>query len=312
MTLEEITAEEKELVQEQLINDLEALERERVDSVKEANEEIRKDNEETAKEGAKLLNEQIQVLIDANNKRSEERLAAIDEEIADSERREDELRRIAEGGSADATENLAFEQRKQAELAEKKEKEIKRQQNTALVLGAIESYSAKTAAGDENALGNTLAEIAQLKIAIAALDFFYEGTDDTGKAQGALDANGGRLAVLHDNEQVWSKKDRSDVGNRSRGELKEIVRLHDSDIIDQVGSPQLDIHRFISNESLLSEVSKMVHAQQLTNETIKDLPSKMPVQTKDWDVESKALVHGLKTGNRFIRDHETQGKLFAQ
>ena len=120
------------------------------------------------------------------------------------------------------------------------------------------------------------------------------------------------MAVLHDNEQVWSKKDRSDVGNRSRGELKEIVRLHDSDIIDQVGSPQLDTHRFISNESLLSEVSKMVHAQQLTNEAIKDLPSKMPIQSKDWDAESNALVHGLKTGNRFIRDHETQGKLFAQ
>ena len=179
-------------------------------------------------------------------------------------------------------------------------------------MGAIESYSAKTAAGDENALGNTLAEIAQLKIAVAALDFLYEGTDDTGKAQNALDSNGGRLAVLHDNEQVWSKKDRSDVGNRSRGELKEIVRLHDSDIIDQVGSPQLDTHRFISNESLINQVQILSSNQEKTNEILKNLPSKMPIQSKDWDAESKALVHGLKTGNRFIRDHETQGKLFAQ
>ena len=284
-----------------------------------ADKELEEDRQRT-QERIELISEVTTAFLNALSERSKEREKAIDEDIAQSERREEQFNRIAERGQADATENAAFEQRKQAELALQKEREQRKQQNIALVTGAIESYSAKTSAGDKNALASTLTEIALLKAAVSAIDFFFEGTDDTGKVSKPLDAQGGRFAVLHDNEQVWSKKNVQEGGNRTRQEAIDILQAVDrGDFIEadkavyshgQLPSPGVETYRFMSNNALLQAVNQMTAVGKDTNKAIKDLPSRMPVETKEWDADNKAIVHGLRRGNTFKRRHFKQGSLF--
>jgi len=52
---------------------------------------------------------------------------------------------------------------------------------------------------------------------------FYDGTEDTGTVSGALDANGGRLAVLHDNERVVTKAQNAMIGDMSNDALANLA-----------------------------------------------------------------------------------------
>ena len=59
--------------------------------------------------------------------------------------------------------------------------------------------------------------------------FAFDGTDDTGNGHG-LDNKNGKLWMVHPQEQIWSKKDRGEVGFRNRDQIKHIVKLHDEQI----------------------------------------------------------------------------------
>lgn len=150
----------------------------------------------------------FEVLNSLNQKRSEDRINNLDEQLEAARERESELKELAERGSTDAEESLAALQQRQAELALQREQEIQRQQTFELALAAIQTYTAKVQAGENpaQAIASTLTDISLLQSLVQALPAFFEGTEDTGKAVKALDSEGGRLAVLHDNERVMTKK----------------------------------------------------------------------------------------------------------
>lgn len=150
----------------------------------------------------------FEVLNALNQKRSEDRIENLDEQLDAARERESELKELAERGSTDAEQSLAALQQRQAELALQREQEIQRQQTFELALAAIQTYTAKVQAGENpaQAIASTLTDISLLQSLVQALPAFFEGTEDTGKAFNALDSEGGRLAVLHDNERVMTKK----------------------------------------------------------------------------------------------------------
>ena len=66
----------------------------------------------------------------------------------------------------------------------------------------VSSYAAS---GDKNALARGLVDFSILTALEASFGGLYEGTEDTGTVANPLDARGGRLYTLHDNERVVPK-----------------------------------------------------------------------------------------------------------
>lgn len=170
---------------------------------------------------ADTISNALTVLNNVIQKKSQQRVEAFDREIQASQKAQDILRTIAQQGVADSEENLAFEQQKQAELEQRKQKEIERAANLELVLSAVSTFNAQVQAGatPAEALGSTAVTMTALEALVNGLDLFYEGTENTGTAANPLDSNGGRLAVLHDNERVITSAQNDVIGNMTNWEL---------------------------------------------------------------------------------------------
>jgi len=180
------------------------------------------------KEGGKELEEAFKQAVDAIGQfvddAFEKRLEAIDKQLEAVGKRIDTLRTKANEGQLAAEESLAFEQKREAELERERERTRKRQAQAKAFFAVLTAYQQND--GD---IGKTITDIAVLK-GLASTFTAYDGVDDTG-GRGNVDKKGGKTWTLHPNEQVWSKKDRGEVGFRNRDEIKDIVKLYDNDLM---------------------------------------------------------------------------------
>jgi len=258
------TNEEILVVREKLKNDVIALKKSEVAALKVISEQERKDRIQRQTEIAKAITD---IIIE----NSQKRVDALNDELAAREKREDQLLRLAEQGSEDARDNLAFEQQKQAELRLEREKEIKRQQRIELGLTALNIYSAKVNAGDGNALASTIADTTLLLAFIRNLPAFYEGIENTGKG-GNADDKGGFLATLHPEERVMTAKQNKKVGDLSNDDLAEAGRLYnEGQLMDRTefdGSRV--IQRFRDDAAIVGSVERVV-------KEIQELPGKIDI-----------------------------------
>lgn len=205
--LKDIEIEEAELKRDNLLTNEELLADDRIRIEEETAEEIRQirqkaidDQIELSKKGeAKIAENQkeifergSEVLSEILTKRSEEKLDAIDDEIAATLKRQEQLEEAANKGVENTTENLATEQKRQAELEAQREKQVQRQKQLELGLTALKLYASKVGSGDKNALGSTITDISLLSAFVAALPTFYEGTNErtVGQALGSPDLKG--------------------------------------------------------------------------------------------------------------------------
>tara|TARA_R110000751_G_scaffold46884_3_gene105085 strand:+ start:3483 stop:6947 length:3465 start_codon:yes stop_codon:yes gene_type:complete len=193
-----------------------------------ARQKIEDDNKKERELRQKELKDAAKEAIDAIGGLIDEafskKLAAIDKELGGVGKRIDQLKSKAEEGQLDAEESLAFEQKKEAELERERERTRKSQAKAKAFFAILTSFNAND--GD---IGKTISDTAVLK-SLASGFTAYDGVDDTG-GRGNIDSKGGKLWTLHPNEQVWSKKDRGEVGFRDRDEIKNIVGLYDSGVL---------------------------------------------------------------------------------
>jgi hypothetical protein len=113
----------------------------------------------------------------------------------------------------------------QAEQELIREEQVKKAQRREIVLAGIKAFAEN--AGEPNAVGKTLTDITTLSAALLnLLPGFFDGTEDTGQVGESLDSNGGRLAVLHDNERVMTKKQNAMMGGLSNDDVASIVHDH--------------------------------------------------------------------------------------
>ena len=189
--------------------------------------------EQQRKELTEATLEVISTMLEEYHKRE---LEAIDKQIAATEKRVDQLRKKAELGQLASEESLAFEEKKQAELEQKRLQAQKRQQREQALFTVISTYQSKIAAGDKSPLLSTIKDIAVLKSFASTLAGFYEGTDDVGKSLGKPQLSGkdGHIVRVDGKEQIWSAKDRAAVGFRSRDEIKDLVGLVDNGLINNI------------------------------------------------------------------------------
>lgn len=174
------------------------------------NEKLLQQQQDRITKQTKAEQEAVQALIALGNEVITRRLdaqdEAIDRELQAVQRRQDQLRAISEQGRADAEQALAFEQRREAELLRQQEQQQRRRARLQLAISAVETYSSKVNAGDENALASTIRDISFLQAFVASLPAFYEGAENVGDHLGMPKIPGATkdpyLARLHGGERV--------------------------------------------------------------------------------------------------------------
>jgi hypothetical protein len=235
-------------------------------------------------------------------KEIDERIKAIDKEIEAHKKRASELEELAKNGNILAQESLAEENRLIAEAEREREIQERRKQQILLVSSVLQAYNANLEAGQESgeAFRNAVISKAVLDAFIASLGSFYVGTEDTGKASNALDANGGRLAVLHDNERVMTSKQNKMIGNVSNDE---VARVMEARRLGKMVEGESQIISF-DNQILVNELMTVSEKLDQVNKTIANKPE---LDVKVGEVSSMAMkiteTHkkkGVRTVNTFI------------
>lgn len=157
---------------------------ERLNLEKELNDLLLQEQDEKNKKALEkekeLAEKSLTVIREFLQKRNEERLKSIDDEISAVEKREERLAELAQQGIQNADENLALAQKRRAELEAQRAREIERQKKEELALTAIETYGQKVANGDKNPLASTITDIQLLRAFVQSLPTFYQGSERVG------------------------------------------------------------------------------------------------------------------------------------
>jgi hypothetical protein len=122
--------------------------------------------------------------------------------------------------------SLVESEKKEAEVRQERERELQSQQRIEAGLAAFQVFAANASEDPNTALTKTLTDITTLSAFLGALPSFFVGTEDTGKANNALDSNGGRLSILHDNERVITAEQNKQIGKLSNEELTRLAVDH--------------------------------------------------------------------------------------
>lgn len=202
------------------LNDLILQEQQRrIDKEKEAEEDRLKDIEEAAEKEKEIRETVLETVQEFANERFEAVQENLNNQLNVTEQRIDFLQQKAAEGRLDAAESLAFEQRRRAELQRQEQRERRRQQRAQALFTVLETYNE-----NDQDLGKTIADVQLLRQLAGTLAGFYHGTDDTGKSGPIKDKYGHITGFTHENEMVFSAKQKELLGNRSRDEIISIVR----------------------------------------------------------------------------------------
>ena len=191
---EDIKANEKITIEQKkkLLNEIDKLEQKALnEGTKKNTDKLLKAISETTKKISAEINNIFQKQVELSAK-------SVEEQEANLTRAQD---RAAKGLQT----NLAFEEQ---ELAKRQSENLKRQKEAkqaAKFLTLLNLVSSYAASGDKNALARGLVDFSILTALEASFGGLYEGTEDTGTVANPLDAKGGRLYTLHDNERVVPK-----------------------------------------------------------------------------------------------------------
>lgn len=185
---------------------------------------------EAKKKNAENLNKLATETDKFFDRQAKKREDALNKELESSKKRQEDLRQLALSGNKDAQASIAAEDKRQAEIEQARQKALQKQKRRELGLAAINTYNAKVQSGDKNALGNTLKDLTLLSAAVAALPLFYEGTEDTGPG-GNLDSKGGKLAVIHPNERIFSADDNKKFAGMANSEAAKVMEAYNNGML---------------------------------------------------------------------------------
>ncbi|RLI60065.1 MAG: hypothetical protein DRO67_09380, partial [Candidatus Asgardarchaeum californiense] len=255
-----------------------------VEEIELAELEKRKKNAEMLKVGATIINESL-------NKASDERIKLLDKELKASRKHSDALLNIARTRTADETDNIAFEQKKQAELEQKKLREEKKAAQREMLFAGLNTYASKIEQGQKSgqAIGSTITDLTVLSAAIKAIPTFFVGTEDTGTG-GSLDNNGGFHAILHDNERVVDKSNNKAMVGLSNSNLADAALMYKQEILVK-GSGSND-----SNIAILAGLDKLNATLENKTEYLgSDIDNFLPLITKTFKKKG-SIVKETKKG----------------
>jgi hypothetical protein len=228
-----------------------------------------------------LLSKTTQIFKSELDKQNALKMKAIDSDIQASQRREDVLRQMAEKGSQDAQNNIAFEMRKQAELQAQKDRLYKRELQQKRALAILEAIS--------NGNPNGRSGVNNL---INSLPSFYDGTEDTGETNAPLDENGGRLAVIHKNERIFTAEQNKKIGSISNETAANI--LNQFQLINPNKFMKMPMANLVNDERQINKLD------EVSNEIaeLKAVIKSQPVKDQAFDEVHKMIVTTTKTSGK--------------
>jgi hypothetical protein len=301
ITLLEEGSIKKQIIEAQLANDIEELNRQlhaKLDEQdKKAEDEADKRRKDRIQKVADFTNEVGNEVSEALSRQSDERQEAIDGEISRAQESITEQERIAREGG----ENILAQERARLEKAKlQKEREQKeqaqREQAIALAQVFLNSLASFRKAGEENAFNKALLETFAAKGIATILTGFYEGTDDTGSSGSMKDNHGVITGYTHKNEQVWSEADRGDVGFRTRDEIKDIINMHDNGMfMSPLAFRDMEAGKIInpSGVSMQPVIEQMKAETQELKSALKQYQSRSDMH---YDSQNRMILRVIKDG----------------
>jgi len=252
--------------------------------------EEEKARDKAAKDRIKKEQETLNTLQKQSDNYFSRKEKAADMEIQNAKDKQQTLALLAQKGVENAAENYAFEQKAQAEAEEKRLKLERNKMRSEFAISLLKAYSNN--GGD---LNKTLGDSAALIAAAQALPQFYEGTEDTGTVNKPLDKNGGRLAVIHDNERILNREQN----------MRLPKGLSNEDLVRQASLMPPSYHSTMTRtngiEKLESKLDSVVNA--INNIEI-------PEYRLHWDEIEKGFIHTTTKRDRIVRDHQIKRGLF--
>ena len=230
--------ERSKIKKEQKEKDIET-EKELEENKTDFNDKETKKQEDKEKQNAKNRKETAKLLTDYLVRQSQERIEAIDREIAAANKQADHLRKLAETGNIEAKDSLAEQNKIIAENNLKKQQELKKQQRIKLAESVYSTYNQKVSEGSKNALADTIKDTTMLQAFINSLPTFEKGIENTGKNGRGLDGKGGFLSILHPEERVVPKEENKLIGNVTNKDLANIVNEYNTGKLISTGAKQL-------------------------------------------------------------------------
>ena len=239
---------------------------------------------------------------------NQRRLNALDEQLQKVEDRETQIREAINSGNQQAIGSLSELDRERSRIQQQRRRESEQQARRELAIASFQAFAENIGDGEGNALGRTFVQILALNefwknipLNFSGIDSNFHGTDDTGTVANPLDAQGGRFSILHDNEQVWSKRDREQVGFRTRDEVIDIVNAHDNFVqtIDTSDVPVINVR-----EKESKKLSELV-------DTVKDLSSRIKDREFNYDAVNKMAVEVIESKGRRERKHKKIGGMYG-
>ena len=209
----DVTAEELDAINQKLINDLAANERDKLDAVKDVNKKIVEDDKKTSEERLETAKHLLDLTSDAFDEAFDEREKALDDEIA---RREESVS-LQQSRAEQGLENqLAFEKEQLAkaelERARLAEKRAKQEEAAALAQAFLNAFAARSKDDPDTAAAKALTDVILAKaLSETVAGAFAEGVEDfQGKGTGTSDSN--LIRFSHGESVVTAKGTKDNQG----------------------------------------------------------------------------------------------------
>jgi len=227
-----------------------------------------KDIVETEKKNYEERNKYIELATEFLEKQIDRRIEALDREIEAQQRQQDILQELANNGNINAQQSLAVSAELERQAQAEKLKQEQRKQQLQIVSSFLTSYNMKLEEGKSGgeAFSEALAERAVLEAFLSSLPAFYEGTEDTGRVSNPLDANGGRVAILHDNERVMTKAQNEKLQGLTNDQIVSIVTAN------QMSAPISAMSLGWESVAVLSELNGLKSEMKSVRKAIEDKP----------------------------------------
>ena len=234
--------------------------------------------------------ESSNAIIESYAKRSEAHEAALDKQLEASKKYEDQLRELAKTGIEGATENLAFEQKKQAEIEAKKLAEQKKQKRMELGMAAISAFGKIAETEPDQALTKTITEITKLLAFINTIPAFAEGVIEfKGKGTTKSDSN---LVKISKDESIL----KAEATAKYKPQLKAMNELRYNPF-DYINIPKDRMQQNTNEYGVINEI-------KVLNETLKN--------KTEYSIDINGLTHEIveriQRGNTVtINNHKPKG-----
>jgi hypothetical protein len=274
-----------------------------IEQNKKANEEEKKEEKDFSEERLAIQQALINKLDEFAQKRSQQRIEEIGEEITASEKELDRLRGIADKGVLGADKSLAAEQKKQAELKKQQQEEERKQELTTAGLKIL-SALLEQGKSPQQAVPEVGILLGALPSIIDALPTFYEGTETTvADALGRPHLNTSKDSYIiraDGQEKILNPSQSARTGNKTTEEITNIVEHHENDLFKSKNS-------FTSGNEVLSKFDKLEKSVNNITKAINDKPVLTDIKYDKW---TKEMIMMMSSKNKVTNTRSKGRSLF--